>query len=209
VDLRAEQPARVRPSAAERERVIRRLRDGREAERLSLETFIDRVDVVYAARSREELAAAVGDLPEPSAAARAVVAIAGALSRWTTLFGYGWRRERLPRLVLPERGRTVLGRSRACDCSLTDPTVSRMHALLRAEDGRWWFSDLGSTNGSWVNGRRVAEEVEVGAGDEILLGEAGFRLVPAPRTMGGRWGRRSTRQHRPVLTSSSNSTGEN
>jgi FHA domain-containing protein/uncharacterized protein DUF1707 len=208
VDLRAEQPARIRPSAAERERVIRRLRDGREAERLSLETFIDRVDVVYAARSRDELAAVVGDLPEPGSAARAVVAIAGALSRWTALFGYGWRRERLPRLVLPEQGRAVVGRSRACDCVIADSTVSRMHALLRAEDGRHWLSDLGSTNGSWVNGRPVSDEVEVAAGDEILLGQAAFRVVPTPRTMGGPWPRRSARQHRQVLTSSSNSTGE-
>ena len=38
-----------------------------------------------------------------------------------------------------------------------DDTVSRRHAELRLHDGRWMLRDLGSSNGTWVNGRRVME----------------------------------------------------
>jgi hypothetical protein len=165
--------------------VVRRLRAGHESERLSLETFVERIDVAYAARSRGELASVVADLPDPGLVARAVVATADALSRWSALFGVAWRRARLDRVPLPENERAVLGRSRACDRVIAEPTVSRMHALLRFADGRWWLSDLGSTNGTWVNGRPALEEVEVVPGDVIALGEATFRVVRAPRTMRG------------------------
>ena len=163
--------------------MVRRLRAGHESERLSLETFVERIDVAYAARSRAELASVVADLPDPGVVARAVVATADALSRWTTLFGVAWRRARLPRLVLPEAECAVLGRSRVCDRVIADPTVSRMHALLRFDDSHWWLSDLGSMNGTWVNGRPALGEVEVLPGDEIALGEAAFRVVRVPRTM--------------------------
>ena len=60
---------RQRPSAAERELVIRRLREGCEDERLSLDTFSARVEEAYAAASRAELEELVGDLPRRSALA--------------------------------------------------------------------------------------------------------------------------------------------
>ncbi len=50
----------------------------------------------------------------------------------------------------------VLGRSRECDCVLSDPNVSRRHAeLRRGSTGDWQIVDLGSTNGIKVNDRRV------------------------------------------------------
>ena len=58
---------------------------------------------------------------------------------------------------------------------LGDDTVSRRHAELRAEDGRWLLRDLGSSNGTWVNGRRVIE-AEVRPGDLVQLGGAEIRL---------------------------------
>ena len=203
MDLRDGRPARIRPSAAERERVIRRLRAGREEERLSLETFVERVDVVYTARSRHELAAVVADLPESGRVGRAVLAGADALGRWTALFAATWHHARLPRLVLAERA--VLGRSRASDCVISDPTVSRMHALVRFERGHWWLSDLGSTNGTWINGRAVLDEAEVTPGDHVALGNAAFRAVCRPRTMGRRWSPRSAR--RPASSRRSSSIG--
>ena len=63
----------------------------------------------------------------------------------------------------------VLGRSREADIVLDDPNVSRRHAELRREQDRWAISDLGSTNGVKVNGRRV-ERRELEPGDEIVLG---------------------------------------
>ncbi len=58
---------------------------------------------------------------------------------------------------------------------LADDTVSRRHAELRVEDGRWLLRDLGSSNGTWVNGRRVIE-AEVRPGDLLHLGGAEVRL---------------------------------
>jgi pSer/pThr/pTyr-binding forkhead associated (FHA) protein len=63
----------------------------------------------------------------------------------------------------------VVGRSREADVVLEDPNVSRKHAELRREDGRWAIADLGSTNGVKVNGRLV-ERAWLESGDEILLG---------------------------------------
>jgi pSer/pThr/pTyr-binding forkhead associated (FHA) protein len=69
----------------------------------------------------------------------------------------------------------VLGRSSACELVLADDTVSRRHAELRAEDGRWIVRDLDSSNGTWVNGRRVIE-AEVRPGDVLHLGGCRLKL---------------------------------
>jgi pSer/pThr/pTyr-binding forkhead associated (FHA) protein len=72
----------------------------------------------------------------------------------------------------------VIGRSIACDLILGDPTVSRWHAeLVRHEDG-WIVRDIGSTNGTRVNGWRVRTAV-VAPGDVLALGAQ--RLVMRPR----------------------------
>lgn len=63
----------------------------------------------------------------------------------------------------------VVGRSRDCDFRVEDPNVSRRHAELRRTDRGWTVSDLGSTNGISVNGRRV-ESAPIGPGDELVLG---------------------------------------
>jgi hypothetical protein len=67
--------------------------------------------------------------------------------------------------------RMLIGRSRDCDITLEDPNASRRHAELRNEDGHWVVTDLGSTNGIKVNGRRVGEAV-LQPGDELTLGLA-------------------------------------
>ena len=69
----------------------------------------------------------------------------------------------------------MIGRSSACQIVLGDDTVSRRHAELRYEDGRWLLRDLGSSNGTYVNGRCVTE-AEVRAGDVIHLGGCRLRL---------------------------------
>jgi Protein of unknown function (DUF3662)/Inner membrane component of T3SS, cytoplasmic domain len=71
--------------------------------------------------------------------------------------------------------RLVLGRSREADLTLDDPNVSRRHAELRREGEHWSISDLGSTNGVKVNGRRV-ERTELEPGDEIVLGTLELRF---------------------------------
>jgi pSer/pThr/pTyr-binding forkhead associated (FHA) protein len=63
----------------------------------------------------------------------------------------------------------VLGRSRECDVRIPDANVSRRHAELRHEEDAWWIVDLGSTNGTLLNGKRAARE-RLSGGDTITLG---------------------------------------
>ena len=70
--------------------------------------------------------------------------------------------------------RFTIGRTRDCDLCLADLSVSRMHALLvRREDG-WVLSDLGSHNGTRLNGWLVREPVQVRAGDRVEFGSMAF-----------------------------------
>jgi hypothetical protein len=71
--------------------------------------------------------------------------------------------------------RMLIGRSRDCDITIDDPNVSRRHAELRNEDGRWIVRDLGSTNGIKVNGRRLEDSI-LQPGDELQLGLARLRF---------------------------------
>jgi len=64
----------------------------------------------------------------------------------------------------------VVGRSADADLPLLDPEVSRSHARFE-NDGRTVFlSDLHSSNGTFLNGRRVVETIEVRPGDQIDVG---------------------------------------
>jgi Protein of unknown function (DUF3662)/FHA domain len=65
--------------------------------------------------------------------------------------------------------RVVLGRSRECDIRIPDANVSRRHAEVRQEGATHWVVDLGSTNGTEVNGRRV-ERTKLSDGDRITIG---------------------------------------
>ena len=73
------------------------------------------------------------------------------------------------RLVVGAAGVTV-GRSRQCDVVLSDPNVSRRHAEIRPRGNAWVLTDLGSTNGSLLNGHRVDRPEVIHPGDEIELG---------------------------------------
>lgn len=73
------------------------------------------------------------------------------------------------RLVVGPSGATI-GRSRRCDVMLDDPNVSRTHAEVRPRGGSWVLTDLGSTNGSRLNGRRLEGSEVLKPGDEIEVG---------------------------------------
>jgi hypothetical protein len=86
-------------------------------------------------------------------------------------------------LLLFEGRRTVvgpmgatLGRSRQCDIVLGDPNVSREHAEISPRGGSWVLTDLGSTNGSRINGRNVEGPEVIRPGDEIELGSTVLRF---------------------------------
>jgi|GEM_PF-3332341 pSer/pThr/pTyr-binding forkhead associated (FHA) protein len=60
----------------------------------------------------------------------------------------------------------VIGRDPMCDIVLSDPGVSKRHAELRIENGELWLKDLGSSNGTYVNGVRIQRQ-ELQLGDKV------------------------------------------
>ena len=70
----------------------------------------------------------------------------------------------------------VIGRDPACGLVLNSPSISRRHAVAEAHDDQVFLSDLGSTNGTWINGERVAQRRAVRVGDRIEVGHLGLRL---------------------------------
>ena len=80
-------------------------------------------------------------------------------------------------LVLDGR-RVTAGRGTGCDLVVRDTTVSREHAAFVLRGDVWWVLDLGSTNGTRVNGLRAAEHPVV-PGDRIELGDVVVELVEA------------------------------
>jgi hypothetical protein len=72
--------------------------------------------------------------------------------------------------------RVTIGRLSSCSVTIDDTTVSREHAALVRRGDRWWVVDLGSTNGTSVNGVQAAEQ-PVAIGDRIELGDAVVELV--------------------------------
>jgi pSer/pThr/pTyr-binding forkhead associated (FHA) protein len=69
----------------------------------------------------------------------------------------------------PDGRALVIGRSTGCDLTLGDSTVSRWHAELIRDGERWVVRDMGSTNGTRVNGWRVRRAV-LEPGDVLALG---------------------------------------
>lgn len=90
-----------------------------------------------------------------------------------------WRTERLPGLTLPQLGGPAvrIGREPGSDLRLSDVSVSRRHAELRLGPEGWVLYDLGSTNGTLVNGHRVTGGVRVKPGDQVAFGNQAFRLA--------------------------------
>lgn len=64
----------------------------------------------------------------------------------------------------------VVGRSSECDLLILDPEVSRKHARFDAQNGVVYVSDLGSSNGTFLDERRLDDAIEVRPGDTIDVG---------------------------------------
>lgn len=82
--------------------------------------------------------------------------------------------DRGQRVALPDNA--VLGRMPGCDVQLDDPSVSRRHARISRDGGRWLIEDMGSTNGITVNGTSVEREYLTG-GEQLELGNVRVRFV--------------------------------
>jgi hypothetical protein len=169
---------RVRPSATDRERAAEELRRAYADERLSVETFSGRLDLVYTARTRAELDYAVVDVGRRRAVRRAVLDAVAWVSALVRDLGGAWNSPRAATMVLPLRPRAVIGRSPSSDFVVSDGTVSAYHAILTYEDRAWTLRDNNSTNGTFVNGWRVTDGTEVRPGDELRMGRTRFLLLP-------------------------------
>ncbi len=77
----------------------------------------------------------------------------------------------LPRLDIPE---VTIGRDPKCEVFLNDRTVSRRHAHLSLQNGRAHIEDLGSLNGTWVDGAIVSQG-DLHSGSTIQIGT--FKMI--------------------------------
>lgn len=174
-------PQVLRASDDDRERVIEALRLGSVEGRLSYETFLQRVDAALRTHRVDELRGLLSDLPplpsRDSWLTRSVRWCSSLRTRaprpWLAL-----RAPRLPVLTLPRGERAfVIGRSPHCDLAVPDMTVSWRHAELRWADGEWVLTDLGSTNGTRVNGWLAGGGFAVRPGDQVSFGAVSFRVA--------------------------------
>jgi hypothetical protein len=93
-----------------------------------------------------------------------------------------------PALVLARDGRgpgvpmkdgLTVGRDEGNDISIPEASTSRKHAVIEATGDGWVVRDLGSSNGTWRNGKRTTEATPIAAGDVLLFGKAAFKVVGA------------------------------
>jgi hypothetical protein len=170
----------MRASHRERKETVRTLRGQLRDGRLSDVTFVRRLFLALDARRRTDLDALVADLPARPPVHRRLMLLYQGLTALTTRL-IPWRiTRRSPRetseLALPPvPGEYVIGRSDDVDLRLDDISVSRRHALITYVAGCWVITDLGSRNGTWLNGWRLPGPAPVSPGDLLDLGSC--RLV--------------------------------
>jgi predicted component of type VI protein secretion system len=148
-------------SESTRNRVIARLQRGYARGALATDTFERRLDVALSADTPAALRQAISDVAPPSVLQR--------LHGWMPGRPAGMTSSGLLTGLLSDRP-AILGRSRWCDLVLSDDSVSRRHAMVVRYDDRIILTDLGSTNGTFVNGRQITQ-AEVRPGDRLRLGD--------------------------------------
>ncbi len=79
----------------------------------------------------------------------------------------------------------TIGRAADNDIVIDDNTVSRHHARLDMQASTYILTDLGSANGTWVNGRRLSAPVVLQAGDSIRFGERAVFAFSTQPSLGG------------------------
>lgn len=172
----------VRVSDADRDKALATLRDGFAAGRLTDDTFAHRAEAALLARVAEDLHAVVADLPRPWRLGAAVTG-ASAAGRRVLRSADRWLRGWPPVLQLPSgpQRRFTIGREPACDLTVAHETVSRWHASLRRDGDSWLLDDLGSTNGTRLNGWRVTTGSRLAAGDLVSFGAVTFEVADRHR----------------------------
>jgi hypothetical protein len=136
----------------------------------------------------------VPDRPLPgrdkASAARRSTSAPAAAAKPPAPVGKAGRRGRAPataelRVVEPPERRgtsyplvteVTIGRAPGCAVRVDDTFASQLHARVFQRDGRWYVEDLGSTNGTWLNRKRVHGPLPVSKGDRIAVGDTVLEL---------------------------------
>jgi hypothetical protein len=141
---------------------------------LSVDTMESRLAAAYSAKLAGELDSTACDLPSRRVLDRL-------WRRARSIWESGMRSPEL-KLVVPRMGpggRLLVGRSSQCDLRIVEGSVSRTHAELRLAARGWMIRDLTSTNGTFVNGRRIQRAL-VGTRDEVWFGNVPVRFLSRP-----------------------------
>lgn len=77
---------------------------------------------------------------------------------------------------LPLRAASTIGRDAGNDVVINDEAASARHALVELSDGSWWVEDQGSTNGTLLNGARLARRERIRDGDILDVGRVVLRF---------------------------------
>lgn len=99
------------------------------------------------------------------------------------------RKRDLPHLVIVAADRNLgakcylvdevrIGRAGNCQVAIEDTYASQQHARVFESNGSYYVEDLGSTNGTYVNGRKISYPLELRAGDRIKIGKTVFEYRP-------------------------------
>ena len=119
--------------------------------------------------TRELTVIASATAPAPSGQARAVgrlVVVDGAES------------DLRPGVAFALQPVTTVGRHPDSTMPINEPFVSSEHAELAYDSGRWWLRDLGSTNGTFLNGNPVTVATGIRPGDIVQFGRIKLQFVP-------------------------------
>jgi FHA domain/Domain of unknown function (DUF1707) len=154
----------LRPSETDRRRAVDALKRGYVSGRLSTETFEARLTVAQTTPFRADLRALLADVSARWWTAHTLLgtrrATNGTAMPWAVLM-----------LSRCEREEVLVGRSRGCDVVLPTDAVSRRHAAFARTGETWHVTDLGSTNGTYVDDVRV-DRAPVERGARVRLGDA-------------------------------------
>lgn len=80
--------------------------------------------------------------------------------------------------LLENKSEITIGRSQEADICLPQLTITRQHAVIKKyPNGKYTITDLDSRNGTFVNGKRIAQETDITPNDDIFIGSYKFRLT--------------------------------
>jgi pSer/pThr/pTyr-binding forkhead associated (FHA) protein len=82
--------------------------------------------------------------------------------------------------IAVKKAEFIIGRSQECNLCAGSSAISRRHCAIRRDESHVAIKDLGSRNGTLVNGQKIEGEVELTTGDEIVVGPLKFLITISP-----------------------------